>query len=58
MRIFHQRLRAAKVLISDNEADEIVSAAARNIRKMHSENLNFGGRSSSAIVTKLLHWLG
>jgi len=24
MRIFHQRLLAAKVLISDNEADEIV----------------------------------
>lgn len=27
MRIFHQRLLAAKVLISDNEADEIVFRA-------------------------------
>lgn len=27
MRIFHQRLPAAKVLISDNEADEIVFRA-------------------------------
>lgn len=31
MRIFHQRLLAAKVLISDNEADETVSSSATSV---------------------------